>query len=122
MIDLNDQLATANGVAGRKQTVHTAGLNWYVNRNVQRIGRNDREQNETHLSQREKSTTWKMFTAFGTQVPQIWICSATSLGICRSTNRNNRVLRVWDLNLVAIIRQSLPDACNCDTISLEHVR
>src|SRR5882724_12853375 len=34
MIDLNDQLATANGVAGRKQTVHTAALNWYVNRNV----------------------------------------------------------------------------------------
>src|SRR5216683_1639272 len=30
----NDKLATANGVAGRKQTVHTAGLNWYVNRNV----------------------------------------------------------------------------------------
>jgi phosphate-selective porin len=28
MIDLNDQLATANGVAGGKQTVHTAGLNW----------------------------------------------------------------------------------------------
>jgi phosphate-selective porin OprO and OprP len=34
MIDLNDQLATANGVAGGKQTVHTAGLNWCVNRNV----------------------------------------------------------------------------------------
>lgn len=34
MIDLNDQLATANGVAGGKQTVYTAGLNWYVNRNV----------------------------------------------------------------------------------------
>jgi phosphate-selective porin OprO/OprP len=34
MIDLNDQLATANGVAGGKQTVHTTGLNWYVNRNV----------------------------------------------------------------------------------------
>ena len=34
MIDLNDQLATANGVAGGKQTVHTAGLSWYVNRNV----------------------------------------------------------------------------------------
>jgi phosphate-selective porin len=34
MIDLNDQLVTANGVAGGKQTVHTAGLNWYVNRNV----------------------------------------------------------------------------------------
>ena len=34
MIDLNDQLATANGVAGGKQTVHTAGLNWYVSRNV----------------------------------------------------------------------------------------
>jgi len=34
MIDLNDQLATANGVAGGKQTVHTAGLNWHVNRNV----------------------------------------------------------------------------------------
>ncbi len=28
------ELATANGVAGGKQTVHTAGLNWYVNRNV----------------------------------------------------------------------------------------
>jgi phosphate-selective porin OprO/OprP len=33
-IDLNDQLATANGVAGGKQTVYTAGLNWYVSRNV----------------------------------------------------------------------------------------
>ena len=33
-IDLNDQLATANGVAGGRQTVYTAGLNWYVNRNV----------------------------------------------------------------------------------------
>jgi phosphate-selective porin OprO/OprP len=34
MIDLNDQLATANGVAGGKQTVYTAGLNWYVTNNV----------------------------------------------------------------------------------------
>jgi phosphate-selective porin OprO and OprP len=34
MINLNDQLATANGVAGGKQTIYTAGLNWYVNRNV----------------------------------------------------------------------------------------
>jgi phosphate-selective porin OprO/OprP len=33
-IDLNDQLATANGVAGGQQTVFTAGLNWYANRNV----------------------------------------------------------------------------------------
>src|SRR6266403_743859 len=33
-IDLNDQLATANGVVGGRQTVYTAGLNWYVNRNV----------------------------------------------------------------------------------------
>ena len=33
-IDLNDQLATANGVAGGRQTVYTAGLNWYVNRNA----------------------------------------------------------------------------------------
>ena len=33
-VDLNDQLATANGVAGGRQTVYTAGLNWYVNRNV----------------------------------------------------------------------------------------
>lgn len=33
-IDLNDQLATANGVAGGRQTVYTAALNWYVNRNV----------------------------------------------------------------------------------------
>jgi phosphate-selective porin OprO/OprP len=33
-IDLNDQLASANGVAGGRQTVFTAGLNWYANRNV----------------------------------------------------------------------------------------
>jgi len=33
-IDLNDQLAQANGVAGGRQTVYTAALNWYVNRNV----------------------------------------------------------------------------------------
>ncbi|RXH26308.1 porin [Bradyrhizobium nanningense] len=33
-IDLNDQLATATGVAGGRQTIYTAGLNWYVNRNV----------------------------------------------------------------------------------------
>jgi phosphate-selective porin OprO and OprP len=33
-IDLNDQLATANGVAGGQQTVYTAGLNWYTNRNI----------------------------------------------------------------------------------------
>jgi phosphate-selective porin OprO and OprP len=33
-IDLNDQLAAANGVAGGRQTVYTAGLNWYINRNV----------------------------------------------------------------------------------------
>jgi phosphate-selective porin OprO/OprP len=33
-VNLNDQLATANGVAGGRQTVYTAALNWYVNRNV----------------------------------------------------------------------------------------
>lgn len=33
-INLNDQLATANGVAGGHQTVYTLALNWYVNRNV----------------------------------------------------------------------------------------
>ena len=33
-IDLNDQLAHANGVAGGRQTIYTAALNWYVNRNV----------------------------------------------------------------------------------------
>jgi phosphate-selective porin OprO/OprP len=33
-IDLNDQLATANGIAGGRQTVYTAGLNWYVNNNI----------------------------------------------------------------------------------------
>jgi phosphate-selective porin OprO and OprP len=34
MIDLNEELATANGVAGGRQTIYTAGLNWYVNNNV----------------------------------------------------------------------------------------
>ena len=33
-IDLNDQLATANGVFGGRQTVYTAALNWYVSRNI----------------------------------------------------------------------------------------
>ena len=33
-IDLNDQLATATGIAGGRQTVYTAGLNWYVNGNI----------------------------------------------------------------------------------------
>jgi phosphate-selective porin OprO/OprP len=33
-MNLNDQLATANGVAGGRQTIYTAALNWYVNRNV----------------------------------------------------------------------------------------
>jgi len=33
-IDLTDQLATASGIAGGRQTIYTAGLNWYVNRNA----------------------------------------------------------------------------------------
>jgi phosphate-selective porin OprO/OprP len=33
-IDLNNQLATANGVAGGRQTIYTLALNWYANRNV----------------------------------------------------------------------------------------
>jgi phosphate-selective porin OprO/OprP len=33
-IDLNDQLASANGVAGGRQTIYTLALNWYANRNV----------------------------------------------------------------------------------------
>ena len=33
-VDLNDQLGTATGIAGGRQTIYTAGLNWYVNRNV----------------------------------------------------------------------------------------
>jgi phosphate-selective porin OprO/OprP len=33
-IDLNDQLATANGIAGGRQNVYTLALNWYVNGNV----------------------------------------------------------------------------------------
>ncbi|SFI29887.1 OprO/OprP family phosphate-selective porin [Bradyrhizobium sp. Gha] len=33
-IDLNDQLASANGVAGGRQNVYTLALNWYVNGNV----------------------------------------------------------------------------------------
>jgi phosphate-selective porin OprO/OprP len=33
-MDLNDQLGFATGVAGGRQTIYTAALNWYVNRNV----------------------------------------------------------------------------------------
>ena len=33
-VDLNDQLAAANGVAGGKQIIYSAGVNWYINRNI----------------------------------------------------------------------------------------
>jgi phosphate-selective porin OprO and OprP len=33
-MDLNDQLAMANGVAGGRQTIYTLALNWYVNDNI----------------------------------------------------------------------------------------
>jgi phosphate-selective porin OprO/OprP len=33
-MDLNDQLGAATGIAGGRQNVYTAALNWYVNRNV----------------------------------------------------------------------------------------
>jgi phosphate-selective porin OprO/OprP len=33
-IDLNNQLGTATGISGGRQTVYTAALNWYVNGNV----------------------------------------------------------------------------------------
>lgn len=33
-MDLNDELASANGIAGGRQTVYTAALNWYVNDNI----------------------------------------------------------------------------------------
>jgi phosphate-selective porin OprO/OprP len=33
-IDLNNQLGTINGIAGGRQTVYAAALNWYVNGNV----------------------------------------------------------------------------------------
>jgi phosphate-selective porin OprO/OprP len=33
-MNLNDQLGTANGIAGGQQTIYTVGLNWYVNSNV----------------------------------------------------------------------------------------
>jgi phosphate-selective porin OprO and OprP len=33
-INLNDQLANANGIAGGRQDMYTLGLNWYVSRNI----------------------------------------------------------------------------------------
>lgn len=33
-VDLNNQLGTASGIAGGRQTVYTLALNWYVNGNV----------------------------------------------------------------------------------------
>jgi phosphate-selective porin OprO and OprP len=35
VMDLNDQLGSAAGVAGGRQTVYTAGLNWYATRNIE---------------------------------------------------------------------------------------
>jgi phosphate-selective porin OprO/OprP len=34
VMDLNDGLGLATGIAGGKQTIYTVGLNWYVNRNI----------------------------------------------------------------------------------------
>jgi phosphate-selective porin OprO/OprP len=34
MVNLNDRLGFPDGVAGGKQSIITAGLNWYVNRNI----------------------------------------------------------------------------------------
>jgi phosphate-selective porin OprO/OprP len=34
-MDLNDQLGSAAGVAGGRQTFYTAGLNWYATRNIE---------------------------------------------------------------------------------------
>ena len=34
IMDLNDQLATATGIAGGRQTIYTAGLNWYPTNNI----------------------------------------------------------------------------------------
>jgi phosphate-selective porin OprO/OprP len=34
VIDLNDRLGFPDGASGGKQTIYTAGLNWYANRNI----------------------------------------------------------------------------------------
>jgi phosphate-selective porin OprO/OprP len=34
VIDLNDRLGFADAAFGGKQTIYSAGLNWYVNRNI----------------------------------------------------------------------------------------
>jgi phosphate-selective porin OprO and OprP len=33
-VDLNDQLSTATGISGGRQTIYSAGLNWYVSGNI----------------------------------------------------------------------------------------
>ena len=33
-VDLNDRLGFADGASGGKQTIYTAGLNWYPTKNV----------------------------------------------------------------------------------------
>ena len=54
-INLNDRLGIINGVAGGKQEVYTAGLNWYVNRNIRFMlnylhGTIDKQQSATNAS------------------------------------------------------------------------
>jgi phosphate-selective porin OprO and OprP len=34
VMNLNDELGSAAGIAGGQQTIYTAGLNWYVNSNI----------------------------------------------------------------------------------------
>jgi phosphate-selective porin OprO/OprP len=61
VVDLNDRLGFADGVAGGKQEVFTAGLNWYVNRNVRFMlnylhGTVDRATSATVLNNNNGST------------------------------------------------------------------
>jgi hypothetical protein len=63
IIELNDRLATANGIAGGRQTVYTAALNWYVNREhtfyAGLLAWPCRQAGITHLACRRRIEVWR---------------------------------------------------------------
>jgi phosphate-selective porin OprO/OprP len=71
-MDLNDQLATANGVAGGRQNVYTLALNWYVNRNVRFMFDYLHGDVRKQLSPTNFTDTGSKFDAFAMRTQVAW--------------------------------------------------
>jgi phosphate-selective porin OprO/OprP len=71
-MDLNDQLASANGIAGGRQNVYTLALNWYVNRNVRFMFDYLHGDVRKQLSPTNFTDTGSKFDAFAMRTQVAW--------------------------------------------------